>query len=103
MTSAVWGVVHQSSVLVYSRRDALAHGLCQRRFRPGQPEGHVHGAVPRDRRGQLDAGIVASPQPDVELPKAAVAVRRERAHAKVLCKGEGLAVPTHAGSPSAEA
>jgi hypothetical protein len=70
--------------------DALAHGLRQQSFRLGQPEGHVHGAVQLERRGQRGAGVGAPFQPDTEFPKASVAVRRERAHAKLLGQGEGL-------------
>jgi hypothetical protein len=66
--------------------------LCQRRFRLGQPEGHVHGAVKVDSRGHFGTGLLGPVGLGIEAAEAAVAVGLQRAHAEFLGQGEALAV-----------
>jgi hypothetical protein len=48
--------------------------------------------VQLDRNRELGTGIVEPSQPDIELPKAAMALSRERARAEIFSQGEGLLI-----------
>ena len=67
--------------------------LGQRRFRLGQPEGHLHGAVELDGGRQLGAGLLPLAAPGIQGAEAMVAVGLERAHTERLGQGECLPVP----------
>src|SRR5262245_54160155 len=66
--------------------------LRQRGLRPRQPERHLHGAVERDGTAQFGAGVVAPAHLDVQLSKTEMTVGLERAHAKFVSEGKGLAI-----------
>src|SRR5438093_12608218 len=72
--------------------EEVSSRLRQRRLRPGQPEGHVHGTIQLNGGGQFNTGLLWPSQLEVQRPEAAVAVRLERAHAQRLGQSEGLAV-----------
>jgi hypothetical protein len=66
--------------------------LCQRHLRLRQPERHVHGAIQRDGRGQLSAGLLPLAYPGIQRTQAEVAVRHEWTHAEFFRQSEGLPV-----------
>jgi hypothetical protein len=66
--------------------------LCQRCLCLGQPEGHVHGAVQVDRRGQLGASLLVLIGLDVEGTEPQVTMCLQRAHAEFSNQGKGLAI-----------
>jgi hypothetical protein len=58
--------------------------LRQYRFGLGEPEGHVHGAVQVNGRGQGGTGLLFAASLVVQLPQPVVTVGHERAHAEIL-------------------
>jgi hypothetical protein len=66
--------------------------LGQHCLRLGQPEGHLHGAVERDGRGQGGAGLLPLTGLRIQRAETVVAVGLERAHAEFLGQGQGLPV-----------
>src|SRR5262245_10396526 len=64
--------------------------LCQRRFGFREPEGHVHGLVQIDSRGELGTGLLALAGHGRQDAEAPVAVGLERAQAECLGQGQGL-------------
>ena len=57
-----------------------------------QPEGHVHLTVQLDSGRQFGTGLLPPADPGIQGAKAEVTVGLERAHAKFVGQGEGLAV-----------
>jgi hypothetical protein len=66
--------------------------LRQGGFSLGQPEGHLHGPVEVDGGGQLGLRLLPRAGLGVEGAEPQTAMRLQRAHAKFLGQGEGLAV-----------
>ena len=94
---SAWGMVTcplgltRLAAMICSPLCASCH-LRQRRFRLGQPEGHVHGTVQVDGRGQGGVGLLISTGLVVQPAQPEVAVGHERAHAQLLGQGQGLLV-----------
>src|SRR4029453_17565825 len=76
---------------LWHRPSSFLH-LRQRRLGLEQPEGHVHGQVQRNSRGQLSTGLLPLVCLDVQCTETTVAVRLERAHPEFLGQRYGLAV-----------
>ena len=74
------------------RRVSLGLDLRQRRFRGGEPEGHVHGAVHLDSAGERRAGQCSTACLAVQRAETAVTVRLQWAHAEFLGQGEGVLI-----------
>src|SRR5215510_5140145 len=66
--------------------------LCQRHLSLGQPEGHVHGAIQVDGRGQRGASWLWPAALGIKRTQAEMAVSDEGAHAPWLGERQRLTV-----------
>src|SRR5262249_23047517 len=99
----VRGLLGKDTVLPHEKASrVVAPGLQilhlrQRCFGLWQPEGHLHRLVQREGSGERGTGQLPLTCLRIQQPKAALAVRLERAHAQLLGQGEGLAVVADGG------